>query len=226
MAKRVNVQAHPSQLELDAVDSNILLELFPFAVVLDHDMRITRAGEKLIETWILHNPSKSPQSFYGSKLVDIFKLRRPKGLRVDWNTLVHMNLVMFELELMRCEHGSKNTDKIVSQAIAESSNDCQGEGQSSDATCVAEISQAGIRWFFLHSGNDLKIVPCLCRNICEEFFFLNAYFIFFNFIICCRLCASKVTDRRGSQGWTRVLLKGQMRYIADIDSIVFLCSPL
>lgn len=33
-------------------------------------------------------------------------------------------------------------------------------------------------------------------------------------------------ERRGSQGWTRVLLKGQMRYIQDIDSIVFLCSPL
>lgn len=33
-------------------------------------------------------------------------------------------------------------------------------------------------------------------------------------------------DRRGSHGWTRVLLKGQMRYIADIDAIVFLCSPL
>lgn len=33
-------------------------------------------------------------------------------------------------------------------------------------------------------------------------------------------------DRRGSQGWTRVLLKGQMRYVADIDSIIFLCSPL
>lgn len=33
-------------------------------------------------------------------------------------------------------------------------------------------------------------------------------------------------DRRGSQGWTRVLLKGQMRYIDDMDAIIFLCSPL
>lgn len=38
MAKRVNMRAHPSQLELGHVDSNIMLELFPFAVVLDHDM--------------------------------------------------------------------------------------------------------------------------------------------------------------------------------------------
>ncbi|XP_043470147.1 soluble guanylate cyclase 89Da-like [Leptopilina heterotoma] len=33
-------------------------------------------------------------------------------------------------------------------------------------------------------------------------------------------------DRRGSQGSRSILLKGQMRYIEDIKSIIFLCSPL
>ena len=33
-------------------------------------------------------------------------------------------------------------------------------------------------------------------------------------------------DRRGSQGARSILLKGQMRYIEDIKSIIFLCSPL
>lgn len=33
-------------------------------------------------------------------------------------------------------------------------------------------------------------------------------------------------DRRGSHGLRGLLLKGQMRYIKEIDSIVFLCSPL
>lgn len=33
-------------------------------------------------------------------------------------------------------------------------------------------------------------------------------------------------DRRGSHGLRGLLLKGQMRYITEIDSIVFLCSPL
>lgn len=32
--------------------------------------------------------------------------------------------------------------------------------------------------------------------------------------------------RRGSQGTRSILLKGQMKYIADIKAIVFLCSPL
>lgn len=119
MAKRVNVLAHPSQLELGHVDSNILLELFPFAVILDHDMRISRAGEKILETWILQNPSKPPTSFWGSRLVDIFKLRRPKGLRVDWSTVMQMHLVIFELELIRGEHDSDETE----QHIAKSANE-------------------------------------------------------------------------------------------------------
>lgn len=32
--------------------------------------------------------------------------------------------------------------------------------------------------------------------------------------------------RRGSQGLRSILLKGEMRYIKDINSLVFLCSPL
>lgn len=142
MSKRVNVRAHPSQIEFGNVDSNILLELFPFAVVLDHDMCISRAGEKIIETWILQNPSKPPQSIWGSRLVDIFKLRRPKGLRVDWNTLVQMNLVMFELELIRSEQDSENTEKSVAQSVADNSIDMRGS-DARDVSCAVEAAQTG-----------------------------------------------------------------------------------
>lgn len=33
-------------------------------------------------------------------------------------------------------------------------------------------------------------------------------------------------DRKGSQGSRSILLKGQMRFIQDINAIIFLCSPL
>jgi len=33
-------------------------------------------------------------------------------------------------------------------------------------------------------------------------------------------------ERRGSQGFRSVLLKGQMKFIKDINAIVYLCSPL
>lgn len=144
MSKRVNVRAHPSQLELGTVDSSILLELFPFAVILDHDMRISRAGEKIVETWILQNPSKPPTSFWGSRLVDIFKLRRPKGLRVDWNTLKQMHLVIFELEMMRCENNSDEADRTIAQTMAENSVDMPGGSHSTnDVTSAVEAVQVG-----------------------------------------------------------------------------------
>lgn len=139
MSKRVNVLAHPSQLELGQVDSNILLELFPFAVILDHDMCISRAGEKILETWILQNPSKPPTSFWGSRLVDIFKLRRPKGIDVDWNTVLQMNLVIFELELMRSEHDPDEAEAVI-KSLAENGADLPGG--SGDAIIISEAAQA------------------------------------------------------------------------------------
>lgn len=143
MSKRVNVQAHPSQLELGQVDSNILLELFPFAVILDHDMRISRAGEKILETWILQNPAKPPQSFWGSRLVDIFKLRRPKGLCVDWKTVVQMNLVIFELELMRGEYDPDDPESTIARSVAEKGMNLPSRS-ACDVSSAVEAAQTGL----------------------------------------------------------------------------------
>lgn len=33
-------------------------------------------------------------------------------------------------------------------------------------------------------------------------------------------------DRRGSQGTRCILLQGEMRFIEDINALIFLCSPL
>lgn len=110
MAKRVNVRTHPSQLIFHEVESKILLELFPFAVILDHDMRMKGASEKIVETWVLQNQHRNPRSFWGSNLVDIFKLRRPKSIIFDWQTVIQLNLVIFELEMMRID--SKDDDEL------------------------------------------------------------------------------------------------------------------
>lgn len=141
MAKRVNVLTHPSQLELGHVDSSILLELFPFAVILDHNMCISRAGEKILETWILQNPSKPPQSFWGSRLVDVFKLRRPKGVCVDWDTVLQMNLVIFELELIRGESDSDDAE-MVAKCVTENGMEMP-TASTSDVTQAVEAAQNG-----------------------------------------------------------------------------------
>lgn len=152
MAKRVNVRTHPSQLEFGKVESKILLELFPFAVILDHDMRITGAGEKIVETWILQNQNKNPRSFWGSYLVDLFKLRRPKGIIFDWQTVIQLNLVIFELEMMRADSEEDGEGKPVAanKHLTESSKhrgeyEHKGEDEDDDdeLSCAVEAAQTG-----------------------------------------------------------------------------------
>lgn len=187
MAKRVNVAAHPSQLSLEKVDSNVLLELFPFAIILDQNMHIKRCGEKLLETWIVQNPHKKPEKFYNSVVTEYFKLRRPKGITFNWKTVTLMHTVIFELELIR-------------SSIDEQLEDDEDEDDEDMAAPVADAISVDTQKLSL-------------EEVAEE----NA------------LVAASSTDaakQRGALNNYRLLLKGQMRYIADLDSIVFLCSPL
>lgn len=91
MEKRVHIKAHPSQLTLPSVSSSLLLELFPFALILNEKMCITAAGEKLIESWMLNNVTKSPNELMGAKVTDHFKLRRPTGITFTWDNVTAVN---------------------------------------------------------------------------------------------------------------------------------------
>lgn len=135
--------AHPSQMDLSKVDSHVLLELFPFALILNHDMCITNAGEKIIETWILQNPRKPPQLFLGSHITDIFKLRRPKGISFNWQTVIHMNLVIFELELMRSETDMEEGEETA-MVIAQKCQSLEdSESDRHEYSYAVEAAQAG-----------------------------------------------------------------------------------
>lgn len=182
MATRVNIKAHPSQMALPKVDSNVLLELFPFAIILDQDMRLRKCGEKLLETWILQNPKQSTNNFYNAIVTKHFKLRRPKGIQFNWKTVVQMHTVLFELELIR------DPEKLPS--VTELSTEVLVDEQLQELNLLDELD-AAIESGEGALGPDGTSVPIDGAHI--------------NY---------------------RLLLKGQMRYIADIDSIVFLCSPL
>ncbi|XP_055617449.1 soluble guanylate cyclase 89Db-like isoform X3 [Toxorhynchites rutilus septentrionalis] len=158
MRKRVHLEAHPSQLQLPDVDSTLLLELFPFAIILNEQMRITAAGEKLIESWMLNNVNRSPTEIMGSKVTDHFKLRRPTGITFTWENMKRLQKVNFEIQLL------KSSCNGIDETVV--------EPEPEDPTKMMNIA------------------------------------------------------RRGSQGLRSILLKGEMRYIKDINSLVFLCSPL
>lgn len=157
MKTRVHRQVHNSQIQLGAVDSSVLLQLFPFALIIDHDMKISGAGEKLVESWLVNTTNKTGKELLNAPVTDHFRLRRPKGISFCWQTVRNLNTVLFELEMFRAGCNSSKSTKAA------------------------------------EDGHIIAV------NM----------------------------DRRESQGNPKmILLKGQMRYIEDIDSIVFLCSPL
>lgn len=72
----------PIGRELSPVSCYLLLELFPFGVVMTQEMRIEGAGEKLLQAW----GGKSSE-ILNRKMSDIFKLRRPKGISFTWRNV-------------------------------------------------------------------------------------------------------------------------------------------
>ncbi|XP_065083178.1 soluble guanylate cyclase 89Db-like [Ochlerotatus camptorhynchus] len=167
MQRRVHINAHPSQLQLPPVSSSVLLDLFPFALILNEQMRITAAGEKLIESWILNNTNRSPTELMGAKVTEHFKLRRPTGITFTWENLKRFQTVNFEIQLLK---GST----------------INGAAETAHASADLKPSQP-------EPDDPANLISMA---------------------------------RRGSQGLRSILLKGEMRYIKDIDSVVFLCSPL
>ena len=191
MAKRVNVVAHPSQLRLPTVNLTVFLELFPFTLVLDHKMKITNAGEKILETWILHNPGKNPKSFIGSHIMDQFQLRRPKDTDVSWEVIRQMHTVLFEFELIRTGRNRINYDSM-NMDLENYDEMTYDEAQSIAA-----------------AQHDKDVENGLAGNF-EELEEIDP----------------ATGERKISQGQKSILLKGQMFYMKDVDSLIFLCSPL
>lgn len=188
MRNRINVVPHPSQLQLPNVDTKVLIDLFPFTLILDRSMNISYAGEKVIETWIIHNPGKNPKGFIGSSIVDHFRCRRPKGTRFEWDIIIEMKAVLFELELIRTGRADQSS---LLQAAALNAADVENYDEILATEQLKKLSMENLG----AAGGTTKD---------DE----------------------NIADRKDSQGLKSILLKGQMFYIKDIDSLVFLCSPL
>lgn len=67
--------------KLPSFPCSLLLELFPFGILLNQSMKIMGAGEKLMEVW------KSDANFLNESVVKYFKLRRPKGVPFSWKNV-------------------------------------------------------------------------------------------------------------------------------------------
>ncbi|EDV93403.1 soluble guanylate cyclase 89Da [Drosophila grimshawi] len=191
MAKRVNTEAHPSQYRMPQVNLNVFLDLFPFTIVLNHDMKITHAGEKVVETWIMHNPGVNPKSFIGTYVMDLFHCRRPKDTTITWDTLIQMRAVLFEFELIRTGHNRAAYEAVLNMDLENYDDMVLNEAQTTALQKTKDLAEK----LEEESGDEREIDPA-------------------------------TGERRSSDGVRSILLKGQMFYIKDVDSLIFLCSPL
>lgn len=155
MARKINADVHPSQTSLKSISTDLLFELFPFALLIDRDMKVCGAGEKIVDAWSECNNRKAPNLMMGANITDCFQIHRPSGITFDWETVMTSMTVMFELALKR---------------------------QEKKAALIKRLTK---------TESELSI---------------------------------DLTKAEGTQ--QKLMLKGQMMYIKDVDALIYLCSPL
>ncbi|XP_044258935.1 soluble guanylate cyclase 89Db-like [Tribolium madens] len=129
-------------IRLSPFPCSLVLELFPFGIIINPNMNIMGIGEKLSEIW------KGKEDFLNKPVSFYFKLRRPKGITFSWKNTRNLESVMFELE---CNRGTNNFTKTENKTDS---------------------------------------------------------------------------NRAASPELKNLLLKGQMKFVKDINAIIFLCSPI
>nr|CAI5835089.1 unnamed protein product [Callosobruchus analis] len=149
MMQKVHKETFHEAKSLTPFSYTVLLELFPFCIVLDEGMNITDCGKRFAEIW------RGKESFFDKPLTNFFRLRRPTGITFNWKNTLNLQSVMFEME---CNRGIVNFNE-EEQTVNESRDDEEG----------TSLPQA-----------DMK----------------------------------------------NILLKGQMKYIRDVNAVFYLCSPV
>lgn len=71
--------------QLKPFPCSLLLDLFPFGILINPSMRIMGAGEKIMEVW------KGGKPLLGDSVTKHFKLRRPKGITFTWKNVSNSN---------------------------------------------------------------------------------------------------------------------------------------
>lgn len=93
MRDRAKKESHLLARQLAAFPCSLLLELFPFGIIMNQSMLIMGGGEKLCEVW------KGREHFLGQPVTKYFQLRRPKGIPFTWKNVKSSSL----LERIECD---------------------------------------------------------------------------------------------------------------------------
>lgn len=81
MLARKSKEANLQKTCLDPFPCHVLLKLFPFGIILNPQMTIVGAGEKLMDV------AHSKGNILGHTVTKHFRLRRPKGIQFTWKNV-------------------------------------------------------------------------------------------------------------------------------------------
>lgn len=91
MTNRVNKKPEESQLGFPNVTTELLLELFPFGILINKEVKISGYGEKLAEAFINANYKEPPDVMIGSFVTEYFEIRRPLEIDFTFETLKNVS---------------------------------------------------------------------------------------------------------------------------------------
>lgn len=80
-SRKAETEAHLETRQLAPFSCDLLLQLFPFGILITPGMVIAGAGEKLIEV------CGGKEKLLGQPVTKFFRLRRPKGIPFTWNNV-------------------------------------------------------------------------------------------------------------------------------------------
>ncbi|XP_018562428.1 soluble guanylate cyclase 89Db-like [Anoplophora glabripennis] len=149
---------------------DLLLQLFPFAIVFNPALIIIGCGEKLVEV------AGGKEKLLGQPVTKYFKLRRPKGIIFTWKNTFYLKSVMFEIEVLRVDLVRSNSDELneESDSLGDklSSREIEIDGKSISPYALRRDSQPGLRNILLKGQmlylNDIIGIIYLCSPVIND----------------------------------------------------------
>ncbi|XP_001943213.1 soluble guanylate cyclase 89Db [Acyrthosiphon pisum] len=160
-------------LQLPSIPIGLLLRLFPFGVVINQDIRIMDAGEKLLSVW----GAATADDVRGHLLVQHLVLRRPRDIPFTWTNLMYLASVTFELEVLRGTHATMPEKKL---------NPTKGEKKSVSQlpATLDRRGSYGSRSILLKGQmrhfKEIDVVVFLCSPVVNNLDELQAMSLFMN----------------------------------------------
>ncbi|XP_060524248.1 soluble guanylate cyclase 89Db-like [Cylas formicarius] len=149
---------------LPSFDSDLLMELFPFAVLFDQTLNIVACGERLVQV------AGGCDKLLGQSVTRYFRLRRPKGIAFTWKNAFYLKSVMFEIEVLRTELAKSLTETQSGNSLE--AGEIEIDGKSISPYALRRDSQPGLRNILLkgqmHYLGDIKDIIYLCCPVVND----------------------------------------------------------